>query len=271
MTARPTLEAIAHLARTRAEAAEALRPRAELEALIAGLPPTRGFAGALAARAQGGTQVAVIAETKQRSPSAGPLREGAYDPGAIAQGYEAGGAAAISVLTEGPHFGGELGHLGWVRRAVGLPLLQKDFITGSYQLLEARAFGADAVLLIAALLGEEELVALSQEARRLGLDALVEVHADEELPRALAARPALLGVNARDLSTYEMDHGRFERVVAAVRASGQAPLLVAESGLRGGADLRRVRAEGAQAALVGEALLRWPVPGEALATWLGDA
>lgn len=271
MSPRPSLADIAAHARARVVQAEALRPRAQLESLIASLPPTRGFAKALATKAAEGPCVAVIAETKRQSPSAGLLRQGEYDPGAIAQGYEAAGAAAISVLTDGPHFGGELGHLGLVRRAVEVPLLQKDFITGSYQILEARAFGADAVLLIAALLNEAELVELAAEARRFGLDALVEVHADEELPRALAARPALLGVNARDLSTYEMDHGRFARVVEAVAQSGQSPLLVAESGLKGGADLRRVRTEGASAALVGEALLRAPEPGAELGLWFAAA
>jgi indole-3-glycerol phosphate synthase len=193
----------------------------------------------------------VIAEVKRRSPSRGDLAEIA-DPAALATAYQRGGAAAVSVLTEERRFGGSLGDLVAVRAAVSIPVLRKDFVVEPYQLLEARAAGADLVLLIVAALADDDLRALHDHARELGLTPLVEVHDEPEAERALAAGAALVGVNARNLKTLEVDPATFGKV---------APLLadvvrVAESGIGGPDDVRRFVAEGADVVLVGEALVK---------------
>jgi indole-3-glycerol phosphate synthase len=193
----------------------------------------------------------VIAEVKRRSPSKGDLAE-IPDPAALATAYEAGGAAAVSVLTEERRFGGSLADLRAVREAVGVPVLRKDFVVEPYQLLEARAFGADLVLLIVAALPGDALEALHDHARELGLTPLVEVHDEPEAERALTIEAALVGVNARNLKTLEVDPATFGKV---------APLLtgvvtVAESGISGRDDVRRFVGEGADVVLVGEALVR---------------
>ena len=200
-------------------------------------------------------EVSVIAEVKRRSPSRGALAEIA-DPAALAAAYARGGAAAVSVLTEERRFGGSLADLRAVRAAVDLPVLRKDFVVTGYQLLEARAAGADLVLLIVAALTDRELAALSRQAAELGLTALVEVHDGAELARALEAGAELVGVNARNLHTLEVDDTVFAGLAPLAGSGPDAPVLVAESGIGGPADVSRLAAQGARAVLVGEALVR---------------
>lgn len=197
------------------------------------------------------TGSSVIAEVKRRSPSKGDLAP-IPDPAALAAAYERGGAAAVSVLTEERRFGGSLDDLRAVRAEVAIPVLRKDFVVEPYQLLEARAAGADLVLLIVAALADDELLALHDLARELGLTPLVEVHDEPEAERALAVDATLVGVNARNLKTLEVDPATFGKV---------APLLadvvrVAESGVTGPDDVRQFVGEGADVVLVGEALVR---------------
>jgi indole-3-glycerol phosphate synthase len=207
----------------------------------------------------------VLAECKRRSPSRGVLRAD-YDAAAIAARYEASGAAAISVLTEPTFFDGSLDDLEDVRERVSLPVLRKDFVIDEYQLVEARAAGADAVLLIVAALGDERLRALHEGARALGLAALVEVHTREDLDRALALSPKLVGVNSRDLRTFRVNPAAALDLVDAIPDEVVA---VAESGLNRHEDLRRFRDRGCDAFLVGERLVSSPDPGRALGELLG--
>ena len=209
----------------------------------------------------------VIAECKRRSPSRGVLRR-EYDPVAIAREYEDAGAAAISVLTEPTFFDGSLEHLASVRAAVAVPILRKDFIVSEYQLLEARAAGADAVLLIVAALGDRELKALLEQAGRLGLDTLVEVHEKREVDRAANAGARVIGVNNRNLRTLEVDVDASEQLIGAVPKEIAA---VSESGLRTRDDLGRLRGLGYRAFLVGERFMTAKHPGEALADLVGRA
>jgi indole-3-glycerol phosphate synthase len=214
-----------------------------------------------------GPGVDVIAEFKRRSPSAGELAS-RPDLDVIVRGYERGGAAAVSVLTEGPNFGGSLDDLRAARRACELPLLRKDFIVDEYQLLEARASGADAVLLIVAALGADELVALRARALWLGLDVLVEVHDREELQVALAAGAELIGINNRDLRDFTVDIDRTERLMDDVP---DTVTVVSESGISRPGQLRRLAARGVRGVLVGESLMRAPDPARALADLRGAA
>jgi indole-3-glycerol phosphate synthase len=252
------------VAATRARVAHAADrvPAADLAARAEASPAPRGFRAALAAPG-----VRVIAECKRRSPSRGVLRAD-YEPAAIAAAYAAAGAAAISVLTEPAFFDGALAHLEAVRAAVACPLLRKDFIVEEYQLLEARASGADAVLLIVAALDDGPLRGLSAAARALGLDVLVEVHDERELDRALAAGADLVGVNNRNLRTLAVD---VEASFRLGRAMPAGVLAVAESGLKSGADVRRLQEAGYRAFLIGERLMTAPDPGAALAALLADA
>jgi indole-3-glycerol phosphate synthase len=206
-------------------------------------------------------RVNVIAECKRRSPSRGVLRA-AYDPVAIARAYETAGASALSVLTEPTFFDGALAHLAAVRAAVALPLLRKDFVIDEYQLLEARAAGADAVLLIVAALDDASLTRLRVAAEALGLAALVEVHSVDELDRALAAGARVIGVNNRNLRTLEVDLGASDEIAARMPSG---VIRVSESGLRSPADLARLRGLGYQAFLIGERFMTAPDPGAALA------
>jgi indole-3-glycerol phosphate synthase len=226
------------------------------------LPPTRGFAAAL--RGAPGAAIRAIAEIKRASPSAGPIRPGA-DPAAIAREYAAAGAAALSVLTDRDFFDGELGFLARVRDAVPLPLLRKDFLIDAAQVAEARVAGADAVLLIVAILSDDELRELHAAARGLGLDALVEVHDEREAERAIAAGAEILGVNHRNLATLEIDMTLTARIAPMVPAG---TILVGESGVKTAADVRALAAAGAHAILVGETLMRAASPGAALAELL---
>jgi indole-3-glycerol phosphate synthase len=219
-------------------------------------PRGRAFAEALGASAA----PRVIAECKRRSPSRGVLRAD-YEPAVHAAAYARSGAAAISVLTEPTFFDGDLEHLRAVRQAVDVPLLRKDFIVAEYQLLEAADAGADAVLLIAGALDDGALRYLLNQAGALGLAALVEVHDERELRRALDAGATILGVNSRDLRTLSVDLTVLDRLAAALPPGITA---VAESGIRTTADLTRLSAMGYHACLVGERLITRPDPGAAL-------
>ncbi len=198
-----------------------------------------------------GDDVCVIAEVKRQSPSKGALAD-IPDPAALASEYEAGGAHCISVLTEERRFGGSLADLAAVRAAVDIPVLRKDFIVTSYQLWEAKAYGADMILLIVAGLEQPALVSLIERARSLGLTALVEVHDEEEIVRAIDAGASVIGVNARNLKTLEVDRGVFARVADRIPSSC---VKVAESGVRDPHDLIVYAEAGADAVLVGEALV----------------
>jgi indole-3-glycerol phosphate synthase len=209
------------------------------------LPPTRGFRAALVG------QFGVIAEIKRRSPSKGDLNAD-LDPASMAATYERGGAACLSVLTDEAHFGGSVADLQAARAACSLPVLRKDFTVGERDVLDARIMGADCVLLIAAALDPLQLAELHALAVDVGLDVLVEIHDEAELDHALAAQATLIGVNQRDLVTFQVDHER------AVRMAGVIPdraVKVAESGVRHGDDARSLRAAGYDAVLVGETLV----------------
>jgi indole-3-glycerol phosphate synthase len=206
-----------------------------------------------------------IAEFKRRSPSAGELRERA-DVAEIVRAYERGGASALSVLTEGPHFGGSLEDLRGARAASSLPILRKDFVVDEYQLYEALDAGADAVLLIVAALSSAELAALHARALTLGLDVLVEVHDAEELGAALAAGAQLIGINNRDLRDFSVDLERTSRLVAGVPDD---VTLVSESGIASAEQLATLAGEGVHAVLVGESLMRARDPEAALRSLLG--
>ena len=244
---------------TRALVAErkAVTPSAALMRRSAFHAPTLSLARAL--RRPDGP--AVIAECKRASPSEGVIRR-EYDPAAIARSYKQAAAAAISVLTEPTHFEGSLEHLAQVRHAVDLPVIRKDFVVDEYQLVEARAYGADAVLLIVAALDAVQLADLLAAARGLGLGALVEVHDDAELDAVDLDAVDVLGVNSRDLKTFEVDLGRAERIFAELP---ERIVRVAESGIRTAADAARLRRAGADAFLVGTHFMRQPEPGRALA------
>jgi indole-3-glycerol phosphate synthase len=258
------LEAIVAAARRRVEARRAVVPLARLERQAAERTP-RGheFLGALTRPG-----INVIAECKRRSPSRGILRPSGYEAAAIGSAYARAGAAAISVLTEPTFFDGDLSHLDAVRREVDCPLLRKDFIVSEYQIVEARAAGADAVLLIAGAVSDAVLRRLWRCADAHGLAALVEVHDREDLGRALGAEAQLIGVNQRNLKTLAVDPG------AAASLIDDLPddcVAVAESGLRSGADLARLREAGYDAFLIGEHLMTASDPGAALEALMADA
>ncbi len=243
----------------------ARRSLADLQAMIAGLPPTRGFAAALRG---GSRKPAVIAELKKASPSGGLLRPD-FDPGAIAQAYAAAGATALSVLTEEAYFQGDLGNLGRARTLVDLPLLQKDFLIDAYQVYEARVFGADAVLLIAAILDDAQLAEYAELAASLGLDVLLEVHDEPELERALRVKTAMLGVNNRNLETYAIDVATTGRLIDAMGERRGERVIVGESGIRTASDVQALVTAGADAVLIGETLMRSPDLGAAFAELFG--
>jgi indole-3-glycerol phosphate synthase len=221
------------------------------------LPATRGFRAALAGR----SHLGVISEVKRRSPSKGDLNAG-LDPAVLAAQYERGGASCLSVLTDEEFFGGSVADLQAARAACSLPVLRKDFTVSERDVLDARLMGADCVLLIAAALDRGELIGFHQLATDIGLDVLVEIHDEPELEVALAAGATLIGVNQRDLVTFQVDHER------AVRMAGVMPahvVKVAESGVRGPADAASLRAAGYHAVLVGETLVKSGDPAAAVA------
>ena len=248
------------LATKREEVAAARRamPFAELDARAHAAGPLRPFRAALARLP--GAEVRVLAEIKRASPSAGPIRAGA-DPAVIAAAYAQAGAAAISVLTDRTYFAGELAFLGRVRDCVALPLLRKDFLIDPYQVAEARVAGADAILLIVAALSPAQLAELLAAAAEYHLDVLVEVHTPREAEIALAAGTTLLGVNHRDLRTFQIDMSLTSAVAPMLPPD---VVLVAESGIRTAADVALLGAVGAHAVLVGEQLMRAADPAEAL-------
>lgn len=251
------------IARTRERLAE--RRRAQpLDGLRARGPwPRRPFADALGRPGL----INIIAEHKRRSPSRGAIRED-LAPGAVCLAYQEGGAVALSVLTDQDFFGGQLSHLGEARASSGLPLLRKDFLVDPYQVWEARGAGADAVLLIVAALSDAELGSLLAEASAAGLEALVEVHDRPELDRALLAGARVVGVNNRDLKTLAVT---LETAVALAPHIPDGVVAVAESGIKTGRDIRRLRDAGYDAFLVGEHLMSAPDPGAALRALIEEA
>jgi indole-3-glycerol phosphate synthase len=259
-----TLDQLVAAARQRVASSMPLANRAELAKRAAAHTP-RGFAAAL--RRVAATRPAVIAELKRASPSRGALR-GSFHVAGLASQLAVAGAAALSVLTEEEHFQGSIAYLREASAAADLPCLRKDFIVDEFQLLESRASHADAVLLIAAALTEPELRRLHAVAREFGLDVLVEVHDENELGRALDLGYEIIGVNNRDLRTFQVD------LNTALRLGRNIPpgvLKVAESGIGSGADLRRLRDAGYEAFLIGESLMRAEFPGHALKELLAAA
>ena len=238
------------------------RPLQAVQDEIALAPPLRDFAAAL--RAPG---VSLIAEIKRASPSKGPLRPD-LDPPSLAQAYEANGASAISVLTDARFFGGSLQDLRTVRQAVDLPVLRKEFVLELYQVYEARAAGADALLLIVAALEDAQLGPLYRLTRDLGLTALIEVHNKGELQRALALSPRVVGINNRDLRTFEVHLETTECLRPAIPAE---VVVVAESGIHTAADVARLAQCGVDAMLVGESLVRAQDAGAQVRDLLGKA
>lgn len=208
-----------------------------------------------------GQGVSVIAEVKRSSPSKGALAAIA-DPAGLAADYESGGASVISVLTEKRRFGGDIDDLAQVRNRVDVPVLRKDFVVTSYQLWEARAYGADLVLLIVAALEQQALISLVERAESIGLTPLVEVHTEEETERAVDAGARVIGVNARDLTTLTVDRGTFARIAPKIPAN---VIKIAESGVRGPHDLLAYASAGADAVLVGESLVTGKDPRSAVA------
>jgi indole-3-glycerol phosphate synthase len=254
------LERILEVKREEIAAAREHSSLTDVQTRARSLPRPRDFVAALRAR-----QPAVIAEIKKASPSRGVLRAD-FDPAAIARSYETGGAACLSVLTDRQFFQGELAHLPAARGACALPVLRKDFIIDAYQVFEARAGGADCILLIAACLAKEQMLELERVARELGMAVLVEVHDASELESALALATPLVGINNRNLKTFET---RLETTLELLPRIPRERLVVTESGILSPADVGRMRAAGVGCFLVGEAFMRSPDPGAALASLFG--
>jgi indole-3-glycerol phosphate synthase len=245
-------------------AAKRTRPPAEIEDAARAAAVPRDFVGAIRAKIAGG-RPAVIAEIKKASPSRGVLRAD-FDPAAIASAYERGGAACLSVLTDATYFQGTAAHLAAARGACRLPVLRKDFIVDEYQVAEARAMGADAILLIVAAQDDARLAALEACARAHGLAVLVEVHTGAELERALALATPLIGINNRNLRTFDVTLATTIELLPRVPSDR---IVVTESGILGPADVAAMRARGVGTFLVGETLMRADDPGAALATLIG--
>ena len=258
------LQRIVEVKREEIAAARPRRSAADLQELALGQSAPRGFAAAMRAKVARG-DAAVIAEIKKASPSKGVLRE-QFDPAAIAASYAKHGAACLSVLTDVQFFQGHADYLKAARAACTLPVIRKDFMIDPYQVVEARAMGADAILLIAACLGDGQMSELEQAAFEQGMDVLVEVHDGAELDRALRLKTPLVGINNRNLRTFEVTLQATLDLMAGVPADR---LLVTESGILAQADVARMRAAGVHAFLVGEAFMRAPDPGVALEALFG--
>ncbi len=244
---------LAKIARYKREEVKALlskTPIAQLESLAKAQAPARGFATALRARAKIGP--ALIAEVKKASPSKGLIRED-FNPAAIARAYQSGGAACLSVLTDGPSFQGSEAAFHAARGAVTLPVLRKDFMVDAAQIIESRAMGADCILIIMAMVDDALARDLFNHAARLGMDALIETHTPQEVERALKLGGQLIGINNRNLRTFKTDLESFNALAANIPSSA---LLVAESGIFTSDDILRLAGFGAQAYLVGESLMR---------------
>ncbi len=255
------LDEIVESKKREVEAARRRMPLEELEAQAAEAPPVRNFRQALA----GPGPIRMIAEVKKASPSAGVIRAD-FDPIAIARSYQAHGASCLSVLTDVPYFQGHLSYLARIRASVVIPLLRKDFLIDEYQVVEARMAGADAILLIAEILDNRQLVTLQNRARDLGMSTLVEFHDPANLPRVLASGADLVGINNRDLHRFVTD------LEQTLRLRDQIPadvVLVSESGIRNRQDVERLEAAGVSAILVGETLMRAPDIGQAVEELLG--
>ena len=255
------LDKIVATKRDEIAAAKTARPEADLRAALPEAPPVRDFFAALA----GDGPVRLIAEIKKASPSAGVIRAD-FDPVGIAEIYAAHGATCLSVLTDEPFFQGRLEYLEAVRHAVDLPLLRKDFILDTYQLLEARACGADAALLIAECLDDCNLRKLHNECLELGMTPLVEFYEPQNLARVLEAGATLVGINNRDLRTFETD---LEHTIRLRKEIPEDHVVVGERGIRNHADVRRLADAGVEAILVGESLMRQPDIGAAVDALLG--
>jgi len=246
-------------------ARKAARPLASIEAEARAADPVRGFRAALAG-AEAAGRYGLIAEIKKASPSRGLIRA-EFDPAGLARAYEVGGAACLSVLTDGPSFQGAEADLVAARAAAGLPAIRKDFLLDPWQVAESRALGADCILIIMAMVDDGLAGDLADAARHWGMDALIEVHDHAELDRAAALAPTLLGINNRDLRTFET---RLETAEALAPHAPEGALLVAESGLFTRADLARMARAGARSFLIGESLMRAADLAAATAALLAD-
>ena len=247
------LEQISAYKRVEVAERKAARPRPVIEQAALAAAPPRGFVRALE-QAHAPGRLALIAEVKKASPSKGLIRAD-FDPPALALAYEHGGAACLSVLTDGPSFQGADRFLSAARDAVALPCLRKDFLLDPWQVAESRALGADCILVILAMVDDSLAAELLAEARRFGMDALVETHDEREMERAAALGAVLIGVNNRSLRSFEVDLGNTERLA---RTAPRGALLVTESGIFGPDDAARLERSGAKAMLVGESLMRQP-------------
>ena len=253
------LQRILATKRAEVERARAGMPLAEIKERAQKASPVRDFVGSIKARITAG-QPAVIAEVKKASPSKGLLRAD-FDPAAIARSYEAGGAACLSVLTDRDYFQGAPEHLAQARTACALPALRKDFVIEPWQVYQSRAMGADCILLIAAALAKQDMRGLEGVASALGMAILVEVHNGEELESALTLQTPLLGINNRNLRSFET---RLETTLDLLPRVPEGKIVVTESGIATPKDVERLRAQGVGAFLVGEAFMRAPDPGKAL-------